>query len=61
MAKMKAWRAASRKNTIEGELTQRQFRAQVRQFKDKYPSGLLWGMLTRMGIVNEFYHANQGA
>lgn len=55
--KMKAWREASRKNTVEGELIQRQMTAQRRQFNDTYPSPLLAGLLKRGGIAGGIYYA----
>lgn len=43
--KMKAWRASSRRNTIEGKLTKRQWTAITRS--NAQPSALLNGLLDR--------------
>lgn len=46
--KMKAWREASRRNTINGELTPRQWKAGQRDFSNRTPSVLLLNLIARI-------------
>lgn len=43
--KCKAWREASRRNTVEGKLSPRQWRAAVRDYNARTPSNLLLRLL----------------
>lgn len=53
--KMKAWREASRRNTMEGKLTPRQWEAAARDYAGRTPSTLLGNLLKRVGVTGVIY------